>query len=54
MRKKGSSGQGGKGSSEDLKNKTLNPGTLESSNPIHEIDPERIRGVSGFSAEEAP
>ena len=42
MRKKGSRNQVVKGSSEDLKNKTLSPETLESSNPIHEIDPKRV------------
>jgi len=42
MRKKGSRSQVVKGSREDLRKKTLNPGTLESSNPIHEIDPKRV------------
>jgi hypothetical protein len=40
--KKGSRGQVVKGSSEDLKNKPLNPGTLESLNPVHEADSKRI------------
>jgi hypothetical protein len=34
--------KGVKGSSEELKENDLNPGTLESLNPFYEIDPERV------------